>query len=89
MDMYVYFIQTVIVVDLILNFFFHIIHLRKVCCNHNDNHNELLCMGNRFDSVEDKLNRVEHSNRIIREGMSFKIVGDLIEGDIKEACKAE
>lgn len=62
-------LQALIVSDLCLNFFFHIVQLRRYCCQQN----ALRLLGNRFGGIESQLADVDR--RV--ESLSTRRIGDL------------
>ena len=59
-------LQFMIVGDLVINLFFHVIQLRKYCCQQD----ALLNLSYRFNGVESKLNNVDHRTRRMDESLS-------------------
>lgn len=66
--MWSYILESIIIGDLLINFFFHIIQLRRYCCQQDALRN----LGDRFGSVEHKLNNVERSTKRLHETVSFR-----------------
>jgi hypothetical protein len=59
-------VQGIVISDLLINFFFHILQLRKYCCQQD----ALLLLDRRFGSFESKLGGVELQSRLFNQSLS-------------------
>jgi len=81
--MWSHILQTVILGDLIINFFFHIVQLRGFCCHNN----AIRHLGTRFAGVESRVGNVELESRRLQTGLSDRRIENgqtRVTGDVKK-----
>lgn len=62
-------LQIIVIGDLLINFFFHLVQLRKYCATQHALHH----LGDRFNTVESKFMELEHSTRLLHRTLTDPI----------------
>jgi len=81
-DDWIFWVQVLIISDVAINFFFHIIQLKKYCCQQD----ALRDLSNRFGRVESSLNCVDMQTRWINDALSEREEREETERSIANAA---